>query len=64
MRCDKKTRLTGNPDAKGSTEQKNLKKLPEMFAYYADKGCEVRLLTEYQNTGARCNRQKGNKDAV
>ena len=25
----------------------DLKKLPEMFAYYADKGCEVRTLAEY-----------------
>jgi hypothetical protein len=23
--------------------------LPEMLAYYADKGCEVRTLEEYQN---------------
>ncbi len=27
----------------------DLKKLPEMFTYYADKGCEVRTLEEYQN---------------
>ena len=27
------------------------KKLPEMLTYYADKGCEVRTLEEYQNTG-------------
>ena len=27
----------------------DLKKLPEMFRYYADKGCEVRTLGEYQN---------------
>ena len=27
----------------------NLKKLPEMFTYYADKGCEVRTLEEYRN---------------
>ena len=27
----------------------DLKKLPEMFAYYADKGCEVRTLEEYRN---------------
>ena len=27
----------------------NLKKLPEMLAYYADKGCEVRTLQEYRN---------------
>ena len=27
----------------------DLKKLPEMFKYYADKGCEVRTLGEYQN---------------
>jgi len=26
----------------------DLKKIPEMFAYYADKGCEVRMLVEYQ----------------
>lgn len=26
----------------------DLKKLPEMLAYYADKGCEVRTLAEYQ----------------
>ena len=26
----------------------DLKKMPEMFAYYADKGCEVRTLDEYQ----------------
>ena len=26
----------------------NLKKMPEMLAYYADKGCEVRTLAEYQ----------------
>ena len=26
----------------------DLKKLDEMFAYYADKGCEVRALAEYQ----------------
>ena len=25
----------------------DLKKLPEMFAYYADKGCEVKTLAEY-----------------
>ena len=25
----------------------DLKKLPEMFVYYADKGCEVRTLAEY-----------------
>ena len=29
----------------------DLKKLPEMLAYYADKGCEVRTLEEYQNDG-------------
>ena len=29
----------------------DLKKLPEMFAYYADKGCEVKPLAEVQNTG-------------
>ncbi len=28
------------------------KKVPEMFAYYADKGCEVRTIAEYQNAGA------------
>ena len=28
----------------------DVKKLPEMFAYYADKGCEVQPLAEYQNT--------------
>ena len=28
----------------------DLKKLPEMLAYYADKGCEVRTLDAYQNT--------------
>ena len=27
----------------------DLKKLPEMLAYYADKGCEVRTLAEFQN---------------
>ena len=27
----------------------DLKKLPEMLAYYADKGCEVRTLDAYQN---------------
>ena len=27
----------------------DLKKLPEMLAYYADKGCEVKTLAEYQN---------------
>ena len=26
----------------------DLKKLDEMFTYYADKGCEVRALAEYQ----------------
>ena len=29
----------------------DLKKLPEMLTYYADKGCEVRTLEEYQNDG-------------
>ena len=29
----------------------DLKKLPEMFAYYADKGCEVVPLAEFQNAG-------------
>ena len=27
----------------------DLKKLPEMLTYYADKGCEVKTLEEYQN---------------
>ena len=27
----------------------DLKKLPEMLTYYADKGCEVRTLQEYRN---------------
>ena len=27
----------------------DLKKLPEMFTYYADKGCEVRILEDYRN---------------
>ena len=35
----------------------DLKKMPEMLAYYADKGCEVRTLEAYQNakpsSGAR-----------
>ena len=31
----------------------DLKKLPEMLTYYADKGCEVRPLAEYQGVGAR-----------
>ena len=31
----------------------DLKKLPEMLTYYADKGCEVRPLAEYQGAGAR-----------
>ena len=26
----------------------DLKKMPEMLSYYADKGCEVRTLAEYQ----------------
>ena len=26
----------------------DLKKIPVMLAYYADKGCEVRTLAEYQ----------------
>ena len=26
----------------------DLKKMPEMLAYYADKGCEIRTLAEYQ----------------
>ncbi len=29
----------------------NLKKQPEMLAYYADKGCEVVPLAEFQNAG-------------
>ena len=29
----------------------DLKKMDEMLAYYADKGCEVRTLAEYQHTG-------------
>ena len=29
----------------------DLKKLPEMLAYYADKGCEVGMLAEFQNAG-------------
>ena len=28
----------------------DLKKMPEMLAYYSDKGCEVRTLEEYQKT--------------
>ena len=28
----------------------DLKKLPEMLTYYADKGCEVRTLADYQKT--------------
>ena len=28
----------------------DLRKLDEMFTYYANKGCEVRTLAEYQNT--------------
>ncbi|MBR4194933.1 MAG: cysteine hydrolase [Oscillospiraceae bacterium] len=31
----------------------DLKKLPEMFAYYSDKGCELRTLAEYQSAGDR-----------
>ena len=27
----------------------DLKKVPEMLAYYGDKGCEVRTLAEYQS---------------
>ena len=27
----------------------DLKKMPEMLAYYADKGCKVKTLAEYQN---------------
>ena len=30
----------------------DLKKIDEMLTYYADKGCEVRTLTEYQSTVA------------
>ena len=30
----------------------DLKKLPEMLAYYAEKGCDVRTLAEYQAAGA------------
>jgi len=26
----------------------DLKKMPEMLSYYADKGCEVKALAEYQ----------------
>jgi nicotinamidase-related amidase len=29
----------------------DLKKMDEMFTYYADKGCDVRTLAEYQRTG-------------
>ncbi len=29
----------------------DLKKMDEMFSYYADKGCDVRTLAEYQRTG-------------
>ncbi|MBE6908989.1 MAG: cysteine hydrolase [Ruminococcaceae bacterium] len=31
----------------------DLKKLPEMLAYYAEKGCEVRTLAEYQSAGVK-----------
>ena len=31
----------------------DVKKLPEMFAYYSDKGCELRTLAEYQSAGDR-----------
>ena len=31
----------------------DLKKMPEMLAYYADKGCELRTLAEYQSAGDR-----------
>ena len=31
----------------------DLKKLPEMLAYYADKGCEVLTLAEFQNAGVQ-----------
>ena len=31
----------------------DVKKLPEMFAYYSDKGCEVRTLAEYQSAGGK-----------
>jgi hypothetical protein len=27
----------------------DLKKIPEMLAYYADKGCTVRALADYRN---------------
>ena len=30
----------------------DLKKIPDMLAYYADKGCEVRTLAEYIDIGA------------
>ena len=30
----------------------DLKRIPEMLAYYADKGCEVRTLKEYMAAGA------------
>jgi hypothetical protein len=30
----------------------DLKKLPEMLAYYAEKGCEVKALAEYQEVDA------------
>ncbi len=33
----------------GCVTSYDLKKLPEMLTYYADKGCEVRTLEEYQN---------------
>ena len=29
----------------------DLKKMDEMLTYYADKGCEVRMLAEYQHSG-------------
>lgn len=29
----------------------DLKKMPEMLTYYADKGCEVKTLAEYQSAG-------------
>ena len=31
----------------------DLKKLPEMFTYYSDKGCEVRTLAEYRRAADR-----------
>ena len=34
----------------------DLRKMPEMLAYYADKGCEVRDLAFYSGTGYQCRR--------